>query len=343
MPHPARSILAIDASPFGRSLALLPAMRALRASYPKALLVAATSTGIGELLGASGIIDEAIDLGVIKSSERRFTSSLKRFAELVRRARRFNFDLVLDFSPRIETQITSRLFLGARTLTPSRIPRAIEVLLGFAAGPGAADSSALSDYYKVLQQTGVELNDTRLVFAPPVEEDARFEERLAKGGSRGGELIVLLYASNPDDSRGWPAAAFAEVAVRLTNNLGARVVAADEPSGDSFTNATSALLPPSAIKFARPRALELLAAIARASIVITDEPGLAQVASELGTPVVEIADTISASAMPSSTHRILEGSSRKRVSTDEVYETACELIQDSRSASLFYRPEHRSG
>src|SRR5882762_7049665 len=118
MPHPARSILAIDAAPFGRSLALLPAMRALRASYPKALLVAATSTGIGELLGASGIIDEAIDLGVIKSSDRRFTGSLKRFAGLLKRARRLNFDLVLDFSPRIETQIAARLFVGARTLTP---------------------------------------------------------------------------------------------------------------------------------------------------------------------------------------------------------------------------------
>jgi ADP-heptose:LPS heptosyltransferase len=301
------------------------------------LLVAATSAGIGELLRASGIIDEAIDLGVIKSSERGFAGSLKRFAGLVRRARRFSFDLVLDFSPRLETQITSRLFLGARTLTPSRIPRAIEVLLSFAAGRGAADSSALSDYYRVLQQTGVELNDTRLVFAPRVEEDARFEERLAKGGSRGGELIVLLYASNPNDSRGWPADAFAEVAVRLTNNLGARIVAADEPSDDAFTNAMGALLPPAAIKLARPRALELLAAIARSSIVITDEPGLAQIGSGLGTPTLEIADTISAST-PSSTHRILEGSSRKRVSTDEVYETACELIQDSRSASLFYRP-----
>src|SRR5438552_296297 len=187
MPHPARSILAIDASPFGRSLALLPATRALRASYPKALLVAATSSGISELLGASGIIDETIDLGVIKSSERRFTSSLKRVAGLVRRARRFNFDLVLDFSPRLETQITSRLFLGARTLTPSRIPRAIEVLLSIAAVPAAVDSSAFSDYYRVLQQTGVELNDIRLVFAPRVEEDARFEERLARSGSRGGE------------------------------------------------------------------------------------------------------------------------------------------------------------
>ena len=338
MPHPARSILAIDASLFGRSLALLPAMRALRASYPKALLVAATSTGIGELLGASGIIDEAFDLGVIKSSDRRFTGSLKRFAGLLRRARRVNFDLVLDFTPRIETQIASRLFVGARTLTPSRIPRAIEVLLSRAAVGGAADSSALSDYYKVLKQTGVELNDPRLVFAPPVEEDARFEERLAKSGSRGGELLVLVYASNPNDSRGWPAEAFAEVAVRLTNNLGARIVAADEPSDEAFTDATSGLLPPGAIKLARPRALELLAAIARASIVITDEAGLSRIASGLGTPVLEITDAISASSMPSSTHRVLEGSSRKRVSTDEVYETACELIQDSRSASLFYRP-----
>jgi hypothetical protein len=116
------------------------------------------------------------------------------------------------------------------------------------------------------------------------------------------------------------------------------MVVTDEPADDSFTSATVALLPPGAIKIVRPRAVELLAAIARASIVITDEPGLARICSELGTPLVEIGNSVSGRATQSSSHRVLEGSSRKRISTDEVFETACELIQDSRSSSLFYRP-----
>ena len=77
--------------------------------------------------------------------------------------------------------------------------------------------------------------------------------------------------------------------------------------------------------------------MARASIVITDEPGIAQVASELNTPVVEVGDASSPKPKPFTAHRIARSSTRARVSTDEVYDIACEMIQESRSASLFQR------
>jgi len=337
MAYPAQSMLAIDASPFGSGLGLLPTIQALRASYPRSTIVAATSTGICELLSAAGLIDEAIDLGVIKPSDRRLTSSLRRFTRVLRGARRFSVDLVLDFSARLETQIASRVFLRTRTVTPIRLPRSIEEMLTRSARADR-DFSLLSDYRSVLRQTGIELNDARTVFASSDEENSRFEKRLAKSGSRGGELIALCYASDANDSSGWPAVAFAELAVRLTNNLGSRIVLADEPGDQSFSDSTSGLLPISAIKLVRPRTVELIAAIARASIVITDDPGLANAGSELGTPVVEISGRHSHPKARPGSHRIIEGSSRKRISADEVYEAACELIQDTRSPSLFYRP-----
>ena len=337
MLYSARSILAIDMSPFGQSLALLPVMRALRASYPKTFLVAAAPGGTCELLSAYGLVDDAISLGVIKPPDGGHAGALKRLVRLVRGARRYRFDVVLDFSPSLETQIVSRLVLRARVFTPSKLPRVIGMLLDLG-GAAPAGRSTRSDYANVLQQAGVEMNDARLAITPPVEEDARFEHRLASSGSRGGELIVLLYASNPKSRRFWPAGAFGEIATRLANNLNARIVAADEPSDQAFTRALSALLPPGAIKLAEPRALELIAAIARASIVITDEPAIAQIASELSTPVIEIADTISTTIASSTTHRIARGSSRSYVSADEVYEIASEMIQENRSPSLFQRP-----
>jgi ADP-heptose:LPS heptosyltransferase len=126
------------------------------------------------------------------------------------------------------------------------------------------------------------------------------------------------------------------MAARLSHNFGARVIAADEPSDETFTEAISALLPQTAIKIAEPRALELAAAIARASLVITDERGLAELAIEMGTPVLEISDD-SAAQSSSKAHRVVQGSSRARVATDEVYEIACEMLQASRSETLFRR------
>ncbi len=133
-----------------------------------------------------------------------------------------------------------------------------------------------------------------------------------------------------------PLSHLAKSAQRLANNFGARVIAVDEPSDKSFTESASALLPQTAIKLASPRALELAAAIARASLIVTDEPGLARMAADMGTPVIEIAEAHSKSPL-AKPHRMVQGSSRARVGTDEVYEIACEVIQDSRSASLFHR------
>jgi ADP-heptose:LPS heptosyltransferase len=339
---PARSLLAIDMSTFGSSLALLPAMRALRASYPRSVIVAATSSGTCELLKLAGFVDDTIDLGVIKSSDRRYTSALRKLASLIRRSRRYDFDLVLDFSPRLETQIASRLILRARTITPSRLPRAMEAVLDLVGVTGSFDRSGPSNHKRVLEQVGAEMTDTTFRVTLPYEEHARFEQRLVKAGSRGGELLVLFYASNPNDSRGWPVKAFAETATRLANNLGARIIAADEPCDSAFTDALRAFpvagITTDITKLAEPRAVELLAAIARASIAITDEPAIAQLASELGTPVIEIAESASRNFVKSKSHRSMEASSRKRITIDEVYETACELIQESRSPSLFQRP-----
>jgi ADP-heptose:LPS heptosyltransferase len=329
MRHQPRSILAIDVSPFGRSIALLPVIRALRSAFPGTFIAVATSTGTSELLAATGLADEAIDLGVVKAADG--GGVFKRLVRLFKRASRRDYDMVLDFSPRLETQMLTRLVVRGRTITPSRLPHVIELLIG-AAGRRATGEAA--DYESVLRQVGIGLSEARLAVSLPGEAHARFESLLERKGSRGGEPIVVLYAANVAGAGGWPVGSFGEIGQRLANNFGARIIPADEPSDDSFTEAISALLPQTAIKLASPTALDLAAAVARASLVITDEAGLARLASEMGTPVIEIVEAGGGSPF-SKSHRFVRGSSRGRIPADEVYEVACEMIQDSRSASLF--------
>ena len=333
---PIRSILVLETSQFGSALALLPAVRALRASYPKALLVAATSTGICELLNASALVDDTIELKAIKSPNPEYFDSLKRLAALIKGTRRYNFDLVLDFSPRLETQIASRLILRSRTITPSRPSRVIELLIGWA-GAKFIRQSGSSKYDNVLSQAGVDFDDTSVRVEVPEQEHARFEQRLVKAGSRGGELLALLHSSNPNDTSSWPVGSFAELAGRLSNTFGARIIAVDEPSDRTFTDALTPLLPAGAIRLVEPSAFEFVAAIARASLVITDQTMVARIASEMGTPAIEIADTIASRIASTAEHRVLEGPSRKRVTPDEAYEAACEMIHKSRSPGLFQR------
>src|SRR6185503_16947767 len=110
MHYPAHSILAMDLSPFGRSLRLLPAISAIRKAYASAFIVVAANTGTCELITADNLADETIDLGVINMASGK-SSGLKRSLTLAKRARRHSFDLILDFSPRLETMIVSNLLL----------------------------------------------------------------------------------------------------------------------------------------------------------------------------------------------------------------------------------------
>jgi ADP-heptose:LPS heptosyltransferase len=327
MHYPAHSILAMDLSPFGRSLKLLPAINAVRQAYPSAFIVVAANTGACELIAADNLADETIDLGIIKVAGGN-TSGLKRLVTLAKRARRHSFDLVLDFSPRLETMIVSNVFLRARTITPSSIPRAVEFLLAFGGRQLKSD-----DYTSVLNQISIKL-DRRFQIATSATENSQFEQFLARNGSRGGELIVMLYAAGAQSSF----ERLAEVGTRLANNFGARIVAADQPGDRDFTDAVGKRFSGSKSLLVEPRAPFLIAALARASIVITDEGAVAEAAANLGTPAIEIADSRTEPSGPSKRHRVVRANRGRRTSTDEVFETACEMIQESRSASLFDLP-----
>ena len=324
--QPPRAILAIDTAPFGDSLSLLPAIRALRIGLPQTFVAVAATTGVNELLAALRLADERVDLGVIKP--RQGGDGLKRLARLFKRARHREYDLVLDFSPKLDTQVLSRFIMRARTVMPARLPRLMDMLIGDV-------RSGSGSYEAVLRQIGVELRDERLGIIVPADEHAQFESLLERSGSRGGEPIVILYAADAGHEGGWPVAAFGETGQRLANAFGARLIALDEPGDEAFTKAVGALLPKSAIKVAAPRTLQFAAAVARASLVVTDAHGAAQMANDLCTPVIEITENQSASRAASDFHRLVRGPSRGRVRTDEVYELACTLIQSSRSAQLF--------
>src|SRR5512132_262088 len=105
MPQPPRAILAIDTTPFARSLSLLAVIRALRIELPQTFIAVAAATATSQLLMAASLADETIDLGVIKAQHG--GDGLKRLARLFKRARHRDYDLVLDFSPKVDTQVLS--------------------------------------------------------------------------------------------------------------------------------------------------------------------------------------------------------------------------------------------
>jgi ADP-heptose:LPS heptosyltransferase len=324
MNYHARSILAIDASPFGRSLDLVPSISAMRAAFPAAYIAVAASAGICELLTSLRSVDKAINLGPIRPSDRGLGSALLRVFRLSRSIRHEEIDLVVDFSPGVGVvtllySLTRRARivtapLGRPRLTgSSRFGRASNRPVGAAA------------YASVLNQLDLEPDIEKWVHAPAPQESARFEEWLARSGFKGGEPVLLLYTMAAGWSRSWSVENFAQLAHRLSANYGVRVVVADAPSTTDFTSRMALSLPRDAIKLRSPRAVELIAAVARSSLAVTDDSGIARMASGLGTPAIDLGATGAAASPSTQAARDIEA----------VYRQACLMLQTSRTGALF--------
>src|SRR5262249_34693309 len=156
------------------------------------------------------LADDTLPLGVIKPGAGASSNTLQRLWALVRRSRHYNFDLVLDFSAKLETQLVSRFFLRSKVISPSGLPGAIGFLMelgGLSRSPGPP---GLSAYESVLRQAGVELSDGRLSLHLSADEDSQFERRLATSRYKGGELLIFLYCASSGSRNGWPNTSFTE-------------------------------------------------------------------------------------------------------------------------------------
>src|SRR5215471_413352 len=321
----------IDASPFGQALSLLRSVKTIRNAYPGSRIAVAASTGTCELVSMTGLADRTIDLGVIKDSGRGIVESARTFFRLARKTGREEFNLVLDFSRRPETQLLSLVGLRTRTITArSGLPELIDLLLG---RKGVMRPNAERTHSSILLQLGLSRDDSQPLYGPSPSDSVRFEERIQRSGSRGGEPIVLMYSCDAGGPGSWAVHKFAEVASRLANNFGARIVAADIPSDNAFTGRIGVLLSPGAIRLQAPGAPELIAALARASFTITDDSGLARLAAQLGTPAIAIAGSLPSPRQENSSIHALP----LTVTADEVYSVACEMLQKDRMSSIFQR------
>jgi ADP-heptose:LPS heptosyltransferase len=327
--HNADSILIIDASPFGQVLSLLASVKPIREAYKSSRITVAASTGACELAAMMRLADKTIDLGVIKDSKRGAAESVRTFFKLTKRTGRAEFDLVLDFSRRPETQLLSVVALRTRTIAArTGLPELLDLVLG-RKGPARPDSDQA--YRSVLRQIGLRLDETESVCGPTAADSQRFEEVIEKRGSRGGGPIAVMYSADAGQPDSWPVQNYAEVAARLAQNFGARIVAADVPSDSAFTIRIEGMLGRDAVRLRAPHAPELVAALARASFVIVDDSGLARFAARLGTPSV-VVGPLRRQEETSLTRALPRGSA-----PEDVYSVACEMLQKSRMASIFER------
>src|SRR5262249_22327292 len=128
-----------------------------------------------------------------------------------------------------------------------------------------------------------------------------------------------------------PAADFAEVVDRLRGAFGSWPVAVDTPREGGRARQLAGALGGSVLGIAAPSGAKFVAALARASLVISDDPSTADLAWLGRVPSLLVKTGGPYALAPRSGLRVVDAG---RAS---VYEAACELLNNHRTASLFER------
>ena len=174
----AQSILAIEASPFCRSLAVLPALRALSDTYPGARRVIAASRATCEVVAAGRLATEVLDLGNLSTTGASPAFEIKKLLKLLGLTRRAQFDLVLDFSPGIESGIATFLGRHSKVVTASKASHLIELFFGGGGKRSSGDHA--EECARIVRRLGLDVDEKSPIIELPSEENSRFEQVLLR-------------------------------------------------------------------------------------------------------------------------------------------------------------------
>ncbi|RKY04359.1 MAG: hypothetical protein DRP66_11815 [Planctomycetota bacterium] len=282
-------ILIIKPSALGDIALTLPVLASLRASFPDAHITWFIRPEFAPLLeNISGLDDVIIfnrkHLGKWWCNPRQFAALMRLFAEL----RKGRFDLVLDLQGLFRTAFFARL-TGSKRRFGMKTAREFATLFYTDKIDPDADSVHVIDYHrKILAAAGARTitNDSNLF---PTTQAAERVRRLLQGRNVDLHNYVVLVTGSARASKCWPVEKFAALADRISERFGARIiavgVAAEKPTIARLVELAGA----GVVDLAGCTDVgALIALLAGARLVVSNDTGPAHIACALDVPVIII-------------------------------------------------------
>ncbi|HEX8476142.1 MAG TPA: glycosyltransferase family 9 protein [Pyrinomonadaceae bacterium] len=335
-----RQILVIDFGQLGDVVLSLPALGAIRARFPRARITVMVGRPATPVVELAGVADEAWGVDRVALRDGSKPLSVLRIAQLVRDVRRRGFDFVIDLHSLSETNLLGFLS-GATTRLYARRPgRSLDFLSNFRPRPSIEDRSkhAVDRYLDIVAPLDVG-KVARVPRLRPRAEDDRVVEDLFRKEKAGHDApLVGIFPGAGHPSRRWPLERFGELARRLENNDGVRVVLFAGPEERALVREMRAAFPRSTIVFDRLSIPQLASAAARLSVFVSNDTGPMHIAAAVGTPVVILLGQhpmMHSYVPPGERHQLLHGQTITDISTDHVYTAARSALTAERMASIF--------
>jgi ADP-heptose:LPS heptosyltransferase len=336
-----RNILVIDSGPLGDVVLSLPALRAIRGRFPRAKITVAVGKPGADVISLSGYADEALVVDRVSLRHGFKPVSVFRLFKLVKDVRRKKFDFVIDLHSISETNILGFLSGASKRLFARRPGRSLDYLANFNPSPPAETDHRkrhlIDRYLDVLIPLEIKKAERLPVLKSRATDNASLERILKKAKADAGAPLVGLFPGAGHPSRRWPLQQFANLADFLIRNDQVKVLVFVGPEERAFVKDIRQQFPRSVVVLDQLTIPQLAAAQARLAAFVSNDTGLMQIASAVGTPVVLLLDKRAPeSYLPQGDrHQVIYNSVIGDITVDEVYAATRSILASGRTAALF--------
>jgi ADP-heptose:LPS heptosyltransferase len=335
-----QNILVIDFGQMGDVMLSLPALAALRQKFPRARITAAVGKPGKQIVELAGTADEVLVVDRVDLRDGFAPASVFKIARLVRDVRRRRFDFVVDLHSLSETNLLGFLSGAPHRLYARRPNRSLDFLSNFRPQPPIEDREkhAVERYLDVLAP--LKVGDVSRVPRLPLREEAeRAVERLFRKEKIGRDApLVGMFPGAGHASRQWRIERFADLAGRISRNDQLRTVVFLGPEERERAKEIRAAFPARSTTFVeRLDIAQLASALARLSLLVSNDTGPVHVAASVGTPTVVMVGrpTRDGYEPVGEHHRVIYGRDIDSITVEEVYSATRAVLATERTASIF--------
>jgi len=282
-----KNILIIKPSSLGDIVLALPALTALRKSFPDAKISWLIRPEFAALLENHPHLTEIIPF------DRKFLGkawfhpgALASLVSLIRRLRRARFDAVIDFQGLFRTASLAWLS-GCKKRYGMSKARELAPLFYTHKITQTQDCIHMVDYYlKIIQAAGASQLDVEFVL-PEHPEAADSVGRLLKSHDIAPDNYMVFVPGSAHEDKRWPIERFAELANKISSQFGLSLIAIGAVPETTLIERVKGLSNVPIANFAGQTSLsELMVLLKNAKLVVSNDTGPGHIAAALSTPLV---------------------------------------------------------
>ncbi|MDD5130190.1 MAG: lipopolysaccharide heptosyltransferase II [Candidatus Omnitrophica bacterium] len=279
-----RRILIARTDRLGDVLLSTPVIKALRQKYPQAYISMMVSPYTREALEGNPDLDEVITFDKNIKNSKGWLATLK-FAGILRK-KKFDLAIVLHPTKRVHLLV----FLAG---IPKRL--GYDHKFGFLLTDKIKHTKQYGEKHEseyaldLVRFLGVEPLDKSLYMPIKQESEKWVEDLFAQAQIKNGDQILVIHPTASCHSRIWPAARYAQVADRLIQKYGFKVVIVSGPGDVQKSQEVIKNMHSPALDLSGKTSISQLASLLkRCHLFISTDSGPMHVASALGIPVITI-------------------------------------------------------